>query len=86
MINEISKTIREPFPVMSTMKNITALINSLVTPADWTNELQSGPYKGHSTLERNLMKAPVPVISWYKQISKFADELDTSTQYYARPW
>lgn len=86
MVNEISKTVREPFSVMSTMKNITALINSLVTPADWTDELQSGPYKGHSTLEKNLMKAPVPIISWYKQISKFTDELDTSTQYYARPW
>ena len=86
MVTEISKTVREPFPCMSTIKGITNLINSLVTPADWTDELQSGPYKGSSTLEKNLMKAPIPVISWYKQVSKFAVDIDTSTQYYAKPW
>lgn len=86
MVTEISKTVREPFPCMSTIKGITNLINSLVTPADWTDELQSGPYKGSSTLEKNLMKAPIPVISWYKQVSKFAGDIDTSTQYYAKPW
>ena len=86
MVTEISKTVREPFPCMSTIKGITNLINSLVTPADWTDELQSGPYKGSSTLEKNIMKAPIPVISWYKQVSKFAGDIDTSTQYYAKPW
>ena len=79
MVNEISKTVREPFSCMSTMKNITALVNSIVTPADWTDELQSGPYKGSSTLEKNIMKAPIPVVSWYKQINKFTGDIDTST-------
>ena len=86
MANEVSKTVREPFAVMSTIKGLMALINSSLTPADWTNELQSGPYKGSSTLEKNIMKAPIPVISWYKQIDRFVDDIDTSTQYYARPW
>lgn len=86
MVEEVSKTVREPFSCMSTMKGITALVNSIVTPADWTDELQSGPYKGSSTLEKNLMKAPIPIISWYKQINKFTGDIDTSTQYYAKPW
>lgn len=86
MVEEVSKTVREPFSCMSTMKGITALVNSIITPADWTDELQSGPYKGSSTLEKNLMKAPIPIISWYKQINKFTGDIDTSTQYYAKPW
>ena len=86
MVDEVSKTVREPFSCMSTMKNITALVNSIITPADWTDELQSGPYKGSSTLEKNIMKAPIPVVSWYKQINKFTGNIDTSTQYYAKPW
>ena len=86
MVQEVSKTVREPFSCMSTMKSITSLANSIITPSDWTDELQSGPYKGNSTLEKNIMKAPIPVVSWYKQINKFTGDIDTSTQYYAKPW
>ena len=86
MVNEVSKTVREPFSCMSTMKSITALANSIITPTDWTDELQSGPYKGSSTLEKNIMKAPIPIVSWYKQVNRFTGEIDTSTQYYAKPW
>lgn len=86
MIQEVTKTVSEPFSCVSTAKGITNLINSALTPADWTDELQSGPYKGSSTLEKNFMKAPIPIISWYRQIDKFVDDIDTSTQYYAKPW
>lgn len=86
MVQEVSKTVREPFSCMSTMKSITSLANSIITPSDWTDELQSGPYKGNSTLEKNIMKAPIPIVSWYKQINKFTGDIDTSTQYYAKPW
>lgn len=86
MLQEVTKTVSEPFACFSTAKGITNLINSLLTPADWTDELQSGPYKGSSTLEKNFMKAPIPVIAWWRQIDKFVDDIDTSTQYYAKPW
>lgn len=85
MVNEMLKTVKSPAASLSMIGDLSRLIGSIIDPRDWTNELQSGPYKGMSTLERNLIKAPLPGFSQYMQVNKFIGEIDTSISYYARP-
>ena len=68
------------------VQNTANLATSLLDPRDWTDELQSGPYKGMSTLEKNFVKAPLPGIAQYRQIDKFVGDLDNSIMYYLRPY
>lgn len=85
MFNEIGKTLQNPIPSMSVAMSTMRMIGSILSPSDWVDELQSGPYKGHSTLYKNVAKAPLPIIAQYKQFMKATGELDTSIQYYLRP-
>lgn len=86
MVREMMKNVKNPLPITSEIINTTNLIGSLITPADYVDELQSGPYKGMSTLEKNILKSPIKVIRQYRQVDKFIDDIDTSIQYYARPY
>lgn len=85
MIQENLKTIKDPIASIGIVTDALNLFNSCISPEDWTNELQSGPYKGYSTLEKNIIKAPIPGVAQYRQIDKFVGELDNSIDYYARP-
>ena len=85
MLQEQLKTVKTPFPIISVLQNTINLALSAVDPRDWVDEIASGPYKGRSTLEKNTMKAPIPIVSQYRQIEKFTGDLDTSIQYYMRP-
>ena len=85
MLQENLKTIKTPLPITSVLQNTINLIGSAVDPRDWVDETSSGPYKGLSTLEKNLIKAPLPGVAQYRQIDKFVGDLDTSIQYYMRP-
>lgn len=84
MGNELVKTVQSPFPSASAAKRANDLLCSLLDPDDWIDEKKSGPYKGYSTLEANIARAPIPVISYYKQMTKFTDDIDTSINFYAR--
>ena len=86
MIQETMKTVKTPVPALSSINNMVNLGVSLITPSDYANELQSGPYKGMSTLHKNFLKAPLYGVAQIEQIGKFVGELDTSISYYARPW
>lgn len=86
MPQELLKTVKTPMASISTIQNTFNLINSLMSPNDYIDEIQSGPYKGMSTLEKNILKAPLWGITHYRQIDRFVDEIDTSIQYYARPY
>ena len=85
MPQEILKTIKSPIPSASWALDIFNVVNSALTPSDWVEELQSGPYKGMTRLEKNIIKSPLPYVPWYVQIRKFTGDLDTSIQYYTRP-
>lgn len=85
MVNEMLKTVKSPAASLSLVGDLTRLVGSSIDPRDWTNEIQSGPYKGMSTWEKNLLKAPIPGVTQYRQVNKFIDDIDTSLQYYARP-
>lgn len=85
MIQENLKTIKDPIASIGVVTSGLNLFNSLISPEDWTDEISSGPYKGLSTLQKNISKAPLPGIAQYRQIDKFVGELDNSINYYARP-
>ena len=85
MLQENLKTFKSPLPSLTTLQNGLNVILSAVDPADWTNEISSGPYKGLSTLEKNIIKSPIPGVAQYRQIDKFVRDLDNSINYYARP-
>lgn len=85
MVTELLATVKSPAASLSLIGDVTRFAGSCVDPRDWTNEIQSGPYKDWSTWEKNFYKLPLPVLSQYKQVNKFVDEIDTSLQYYARP-
>jgi hypothetical protein len=72
-------------PSASWELDIFNVINSALTPSDYVEELQSGPYKGMTRFEKNLIKSPLPYVPWYRQIKKFTGDLDTSIAYYVRP-
>lgn len=80
------KTLKTPAASLSIIQNSINLVNSLITPDDWTNELQSGTYKGMSTLQKNILKAPLPGVSRYRQIDRFLNDLDTSTMFYMKSY
>lgn len=85
MPQELLKTVKNPVPVTAVVQNTFNLINSAVDPSDWTDEITSGPYKGLSTLEKHIIKAPIPGVAQYRQIDKFVSDIDNSINYYARP-
>ena len=72
-------------PSLSWINGLAVLTMSVADPEDWVDETKSGPYKGLSTLEKNLIKSGLPIVSQYRQIDKFVRDLDTSINYYARP-
>lgn len=86
MLTELSKTFESPIASASAVKNLAIFVNSLVDPRDWNDELQSGTFKGHSTLYKNFMKAPFPGVAQYRMLDRFMNGLDTGIAYYVRSY
>lgn len=86
MLQELLKTVKSPVPSVIVINNGLNVMMSAVDPTDWVDEIQKGPYKGMSTLEKNIIKAPIPGVAQYRQIDKFIGDLDNSIGYYARPY
>lgn len=86
MVKELSKTVSTPMASLSVINSGIRLIDSMLSPEDWTDELKSGPYKGMSTLEKNILKAPIPGLTHYKQLDRFLNDVDTSIQFYVRTY
>lgn len=86
MGREILKTAQSPANIISTLQSTLNLAGSLVDPRDWNNELQSGPYEGHSTLFKHIMKAPIPIIPQINQGRRLIDGIEDATQFYIRSY
>ena len=84
MSQELINTVKSPAAVLGFVTDVNNLVLSCFDPRDWVDEIQSGPYKGWSTLEKNLYRAPLPILREYKQVDKITDKIDTSIKYYAR--
>lgn len=86
MLSEWRKNLANPIPLAATIDNMINLVQSLATPADYVNEIERGPYKGMSTLEKHFYKAPIPVVSQYKQMHDYLYNLDQSILFYKRQY
>ena len=86
-VNEALANIKSPAACLSMIGSIGTMMESLVTPNDWTNTLQSGPYKGMSNVEKNFLKLPLPVINQYRQVNKVIDDdaFMNNIRYYMKP-
>lgn len=86
-LNETLANIKSPAASMSMLGSFGTMMESLISPEDWEDELQSGPYKGMSTVEKNFLKLPLPVLNQYRQINKVIDDdaFENSIKYYMKP-
>lgn len=84
MIEEMYKTVSNPIPVWGTIKNAKNLAVSCLWTPHWFDEMQSGPYKGMSTLEKHIYKSPLPIIAHYRQLERFTGDIEDVTSYYER--
>ena len=85
MGNEILKTVKSPATVLNTTQATLNLVSSILDPRDWNNEIESGKYEGMSTLHKNILKAPLPILSPFNQLDRIIDNIEEATRYYARP-
>lgn len=86
MGNEILKTIKSPAVMLNTTQSALNLVSSMLDPRDWNDEIQSGRYEGMSTLHRNILRAPFPILAPFNQLERFSDNIEEVTRYYARSY
>ena len=84
MVQELLKTVQSPFAAASHAANLLRFGISCLNPADWNDEIKTGPYKGMSTLHKNALKSPIPYVSQYRNIDKFVDKLEHQTLFYSK--
>lgn len=84
MGNEILKTVKSPASILNTTQAAMNLFSSLLDPRDWNDEIESGKYEGMSTLHKNFLKAPFPILSPFNQLDRFVYDIEDVTRYYAR--
>lgn len=82
MIQEAIKTVQSPIPATSVVKDMYNAIKYTVSPSGY-EELQSGPYKGMTKMQKGWLRAPIPGIRAYRQIDKFMG-VDYMTRFYEK--
>ena len=85
-VDELLKTFKTPIAMVSTLQDLVTFISSTLNPYDYMNTLQSGPYKGLNNVQKNFIKAPIPIISYYRQIDRTLNQIDNNITYYIRSW
>lgn len=84
MLSEGIKTVQSPFVVASALGDIAKIANVAMFRSNWVEEVESGTYEGYTRLEAAILKAPIPPITFYKQINKIYEDLDAGTKFYAK--
>ena len=84
MAQEVIKTVQSPFAMASALGDVAHIGVVAMNPQNWVEEVQSGSYKGHTRVTAAILKAPIPPITYYKQIHKIMDDLDAGTRFYAK--
>lgn len=84
MADELLSTIKSPAACLSAVNNTLKFTWAAMYPPMWFDEKQSGPYEGHSTLYSRFWKLPIPMVSQYKSLDRFFNDLDNSIQFYSR--
>ena len=86
MGNEILKTVKSPASILNTTQAALNLTASILDPRDWFDEIESGKYEGMSTLHKNFLKAPFPILAPFNQLDRVLDNIEETTRYYARSY
>lgn len=88
MLSEGLQTLNDPFVVASATSKVAQVILTTVNPLNWNMDedhlIQTGKYKGHSYIYKRWMELPLPFLSQWDQIDKFAEDLDAAGLYYKR--
>lgn len=84
MVQELLKTVQSPFAAASHAANLVRFTTSCLNPWDWNDEIKSGDYKGMSTLHKNFLKSPLPLVAQYRNVDKFADSIEHQTLFYSK--
>lgn len=82
---ENAKILRTPIPAYTPIIDLFTALGSMFTPSDYSHVLQSGPYKGYTKFEKNLLKAPILGFPIYKHISRFLDP-EEAVMYYLKTY
>ena len=82
-VQENLKTIDNPIPIAPVLDDIGKLAISIVYPPYWFEEMEKGPHKGMTVLEKNLYSAPIPIVNWYRNVDRFLNDVDKSMQFYS---
>lgn len=70
MPKELVNIIKSPVAASSVIQDIVDL-GTMLNPVEWTDEIQSGDYRGHSSAYRSFMRSPLTL--WYRNIKKTMD-------------
>lgn len=70
MPRELVNIIKSPVAASSVIQDIVDL-GTVLNPVEWTDEIQSGDYKDHSSAYRAFMRSPITL--WYRNIKKTLD-------------
>jgi hypothetical protein len=84
MATEWLNTVQAPAASLSMIKDVSTFMGSVMFPGDWVDEIESGRYKGMSSLERAAYKMPIPYLSYYRQWDKVYNRIDEMADYYTR--
>lgn len=86
IVGEGRKIVKSPFAAMSVLNSLYDIGAAFLAVEDYGEELQSGPYKGMTRIQKSLYKAPVWGLVHLRQISKMLGDQDDLINYYARPY
>lgn len=70
MPKEMVNIVKSPVAASSIIQDIVDL-GTILNPVEWTDEIKSGDYKGHSSAYRSFMRSPLTL--WYRNIKKTLD-------------
>lgn len=84
-IGENIKTFADPLPIVSDIQSTLDVFSNLANPDSWTEELQSGPYKGMNRVTKAFLRGNVPIVTQFQSVSKFINTPEEAVKYYIRP-
>ena len=84
MPKEIVNMAEQPTIGTPQIADITNFATTVFTPWTWDDQVQSGPFAGMSNFEMRLRKLPVPPLTYYRNIDKSLNGVNSSTWFYNR--
>jgi hypothetical protein len=84
MVSEWLTTVQAPAATLSLVEDACDVVTALLTPSAYYKEIQSGPYEGMTGLEKAFYKAPLPLLTYYRQMDKAFNRVDEQADFYMK--